>query len=252
MKDEASKDSVIQDIVLMKLVGMKPVIVHGGGNDINIMLKKLNITPVFEEGLRVTDKKTIEVVEMVLAGKINKCLVNKLGLQNVESVGITGKDCRSLICSKKTVNGKDIGYVGEIKKVNNNLIKSLLDNDVIPVIAPIGTDEIGNTYNINADDAASAIASSLKAEKLIYLTDVDGIYKDFEDKDSLISKITPLSGKQLIESGAVSGGMIPKIKNCLESLENGIKSIHIINGNLEHSLLFEIFTDEGIGTMFCE
>jgi acetylglutamate kinase len=127
-----------------------------------------------------------------------------------------------------------------------------LDNDVIPVIAPIGTDEIGNTYNINADDAASAIASSLKAEKLIYLTDVDGIYKDFEDKDSLISKITPLSGKQLIESGAVSGGMIPKIKNCLESLENGIKSIHIINGNLEHSLLFEIFTDEGIGTMFCE
>jgi acetylglutamate kinase len=252
MKDKKSENSVIKDIVLMKLVGMKPVIVHGGGNDINIMLERLNIEPNFIEGLRVTDKKTIEVVEMVLAGKINKNLVNKIQLENAESVGISGKDCRTLMCKKNYVNGKDIGYVGKIEKVNNHLLHSLIDNDIIPVIAPIGTDIEGNTYNINADTAASAIAASLKAENLIYLTDVDGIYRDFDDKDSLISKLDLVSARELIKEDSISGGMIPKIQNCIESLENGIENIHMINGNIEHCLLFEIFTDKGIGTTFTQ
>jgi len=251
MKDKESEDSVIKDIVLMKLVGMKPVIVHGGGKNIN-KLERLNIEPNFIEGLRVTDKKTIEVVEMVLAGKINKNLVNKIQLENAESVGISGKDCRTLMCRKKYANGKDIGYVGEIEKVNNHLLCSLISNDIIPVVAPIGTDVEGNTYNINADTAASAIAASLKAEKLIYLTDVDGIYKNFPDKDSLISKLSLTSAKELLEEETLTGGMIPKIQNCIESLENGIPNIHMINGNIEHSLLFEIFTDMGIGTMFTQ
>jgi acetylglutamate kinase len=250
MKDPDSAAYIIEDIAFMNNMGIKPVIVHGGGDDINKMLTRLDIKPIFEEGLRVTDAETIEVVEMVLAGKINKNIVNQLHMHQAYAAGITGKDCHTLICNKKIINEKDLGYVGEICEVNNRLIHSLLENSIIPVIAPIGTDPQGNTYNVNADDAASAIAASLKAEKLIYLTDVDGIFLDFHNKDSLIRKITPDIGHKLIQDGAVSGGMIPKIKNCLESLEKGTVNIHIVNGNTPHALISILVDNASKGTTF--
>lgn len=250
MDDKEAEDCLIKDIVLMKLVGMNPVVVHGGGKDINEMLEKLNIEARFEKGLRITDAETIEVVEMVLSGKINKNIVKKFQVQGTEAVGISGKDCMTIIAGKKMPGGKDIGYVGEVEKVNTHLLSSLISNDIIPVIAPIGTDKEGNTYNINADTAASAVATALKAEKLVYMTDVDGIYSDFKDKSTHIQRISISDARELVDSGNISGGMIPKIENCIESMEKGINNIHIINGHIHHSLLFELFTDNGIGTMF--
>lgn len=250
MIDENIKESVIEDIVLMKLVGFKPVIVHGGGKDISAMLNKVGIESKFHNGLRVTDEDTVEVVEMVLAGKVNKSVVQLIQNHDIGAVGITGKDGKTLKVKKKEVDGADIGYVGEITSVDTKLIESLLDNDFVPVIAPIGTDVDGKTYNINADYAASAIAGALKAEKLIFLTDVEGVLKDVNDKESLISKITVEEVDIYKAEGIISGGMIPKVECCVEGLHLGVKNVHILDGRVQHSMLLEIFTKSGVGTMF--
>jgi len=250
MVDEKIKEMVIEDIVLMKLVGFKPVIVHGGGKEISKTLNRMGIESEFYNGLRVTTKETVEVVEMVLSGKVNKDVVQLIQNHDLSAVGISGKDGKTLKVNKKIVEGKDIGYVGEIKEVDTRLINSLIDNDFIPVIAPVGTDDLGETYNINADYAASAIAGALKAEKLIFLTDVEGVLKDVNNNASLISQININQVDDYIKSDVISGGMIPKVMCCVEGIEKGVKNVHILDGRVEHSLLLEIFTKSGVGTMF--
>lgn len=252
MVDEEIKGSVIEDIVLMKLVGLKPVIVHGGGKEISKMLDRVGKVSKFLNGLRVTDVETVEVVEMVLSGKVNKDIVQLIQNHELNAVGISGKDGKTLKVKKKEVEGVDIGFVGEITHVDTKLIKSLLDNDFIPVIAPLGTDCKGQTYNINADYAASAIAGALEAEKLFFLTDVEGVLKDVKDSSSLISKIATSEVDNYIEAGVISGGMIPKVQCCVEGINQGVKNVHILDGRVEHSLLLEIFTKNGIGTMIGE
>jgi len=247
MWDEKVKASLIEDIVLMKLVGFKPVVVHGGGKEITTMLEKMQIKSTFHEGLRVTDTGTMEVVEMVLAGKVNKAIVQLIQNHEIGAVGITGKDGQTLKVRK--IDG-DIGFVGEISQVDTKLINTLLDNDFIPVIAPIGTDNEGATYNINADYAASAIAGALTAEKLIFLTDVAGVLEDIEEPSSLISQIAIHEVASYKEKGVISGGMIPKVDCCVEGIEQGVENVHILDGRIEHSLLLEVFTKEGVGTMF--
>lgn len=250
MSNPTLEDLLVKDIVLMKLIGINPVIIHGGGNEITSTLTKLGIKSSFIDGLRITDKQTMEVAEMVLQGKINKKIVNKIQIAGGEAVGISGIDNNTFIVNKKLINGKDIGYVGEIKKTNTKLISTLIDNNFIPVIAPIGTDLEGNTYNINADYAASATAIALNVEKLVFLTDVEGILKDINDSNSLLSVITVKDSENLIKSGVIHSGMIPKIENCIQAIKKGVNRVHIIDGRAPHSLLFEIFTDSGIGTMF--
>ena len=250
MVDEKMKESVIEDIVLMKLVGLKPVIVHGGGKEISDLLNKVGIQSSFVGGLRVTDQDTVDVVEMVLSGKVNKSIVQLIQNHDINAAGISGKDGGTLKVVKKLSEGQDIGYVGEIKEVNTKLILSLIDNDFIPVIAPLGTDMEGQTYNINADYAASAIAGALKAEKLFFLTDVEGVLLDIKDPNSLISKITLDEVKTYTSEGVISGGMIPKVQCCVEGIEAGVKNVHILDGRVEHCLLLEIFTKSGVGTMF--
>ena len=250
MVDEFIKMSVIQDIVLMKLVGLKPIIVHGGGKEISNMLNKIGKETKFVDGLRVTDNETVEVAEMVLSGKVNKDIVQLIENHDINAVGISGKDGKTLKVKKKEVEGFDVGYVGEITTVNTGLIQTLIENDYIPVIAPIGTDDKGDTYNINADYAASSIAGALKAEKLVFLTDVEGILRDINDSSSLISKIEVMEVPEYIEQGVISGGMIPKAQCCASGIHKGVKSVHILDGRVEHSLLLEIFTTSGIGTMF--
>ena len=243
------KDTIIKDIALMKLVGMKPVIVHGGGPDINSFLNRLDIKPNFVNGLRVTDNDTMEVVEMVLCGKLNKSIVTDIELQGVKAVGISGKDGGILKASKINNNDFDYGCVGEVKSVDISLIKSLIDNDFIPVIAPIGKDDYGNTYNINADYVAVAVAGALKSEKLVFLTDVKGVMKDVNDDDSIISFIKSCDIQKLIDDNTISGGMIPKVQCCIAGVDAGVGNVHILDGRVEHSLLLEIFTQKGIGTM---
>lgn len=250
MVDERIKEQVIEDIVLMKLVGFKPVIVHGGGKEISKTLSALQIESEFYNGLRVTSQETVEVVEMVLSGKVNKDIVQLIQNHDLNAVGISGKDARTLKVTKKEVHGKDIGFVGDISEVNTGLIMSLIENDFIPVIAPVGTDCNGQTYNINADYAASAIAGALDAEKLIFLTDVEGVLKDVDDSKSLISKIDVAEVDEYIKEDIISGGMIPKVMCCVEGIEQGVKNVHILDGRVEHSLLLEIFTKSGVGTMF--
>lgn len=250
MVDESIKISVIQDIVLMKLVGLKPVIVHGGGKEISGMLSKIGKESKFVDGLRVTDGETVQVAEMVLSGKVNKDIVQLIENHDINAVGISGKDGKTLKVKKKEVEGYDVGYVGEITKVNTGLIETLLENEYIPVIAPIGTDDNGDTYNINADYAASSIAGALKAEKLVFLTDVEGILRDINDSSSLISRIDVSEVPKYIEKGVISGGMIPKAECCASGIHKGVKSVHILDGRVEHSLLLEIFTKSGVGTMF--
>lgn len=250
MVNEKIKTSVIQDIVLMKLVGFKPVIVHGGGKDISTMLNRVGKETEFINGLRVTDEETVEIVEMVLSGKVNKSIVQLIQNHDIGAVGISGKDGKTLKVEKKSVNEGDIGFVGEVSEVNTQLITSLLENDFIPVIAPVGTDCDGQTYNINADYAASAIAGALKAEKLIFLTDVEGVLRDVNDSKSLISKIEVSEVDKYIEDGVISGGMIPKVECCAYGINQGVKNVHILDGRVEHSLLLEIFTKSGVGTMF--
>ncbi|MDK2805835.1 acetylglutamate kinase [Thermoanaerobacterium thermosaccharolyticum] len=248
MIDCKIKKMVMQDVVLLKFVGLNPVIVHGGGPDINKMLESLNIESKFINGLRVTDEKTMEVVEMVLTGKINKEIVSMLNEIGGKAIGISGKDGKLLVAEKDTTNG-DIGYVGKIEEVNIDVIKMMLDKGYIPVIAPCAVGKDGKTYNVNADTAAGKIAEALKAEKFILLTDVEGILSDVNDKSSVISRIDLDTAKELLTTGQITGGMIPKLKCCIQAVENGVKRAHIIDGRLTHSLLLEIFTDEGIGTM---
>ena len=249
MLNEELKQSVLQDIVLMKLVGIRPVIVHGGGPEINKMLKQIDKKPEFINGLRVTDEETMEIVEMVLSGKVNKDIVMNIQNQGFNAAGISGKDGNILKARKKLIDGQDAGLIGEVTEVNPHLIKILIENDFIPVIAPTGMDEHGNTYNINADYAASAVAGALEAEKLVFLTDIAGVLRDINDNKSIISNMTVSEAKNLIKDGTISGGMIPKVDCCIEGVEKGVKTVHILDGRIEHSLLLEIFTDTGIGTM---
>lgn len=250
MVDERIKEMVIEDIVLMKLVGLKPVIVHGGGNEISELLKKIGKKSEFVNGLRVTDGETVDVVEMVLSGKINKGIVQLIQNHGINAVGISGKDGSTLKVKKIMEEGVDYGFVGEITNVDPKLINSLLENDFIPVIAPLGTDENGQTYNINADYAASAIAGALNAEKLLFLTDVEGVLSNVSDKTSLISKITVDEVAKYKSDGTISGGMIPKVDCCVEGIKAGVKNVHILDGRVEHCMLLEIFTKSGVGTMF--
>lgn len=249
MLDPNINKTIVQDIVLLKLVGLKPVIVHGGGPEINGMLKRLDIQSEFINGLRITTKETMEVVEMVLAGKVNKQIVEMISEQGGCPVGLCGKDGKMLRAKKLEKDGIDLGFVGEIEKVNTRLIKSLLDNSFIPIIAPIGADDEGNTYNINADYAAVAIASALHAEKLVFLTDVEGVLKDKEKPDSLISFLSDEEAKGYIQSGVIAGGMIPKVECCMKAINQGVPMVHILDGRKQHALILEIYTPNGIGTM---
>lgn len=247
MVDEKLQESVIKDVALLKLVGMKPIIVHGGGKEISKWIDKVGMETKFIQGLRVTDDPTMEVAEMVL-NKVNKNLVAKLEKLGVKAAGISGKDGGTLHVEKKLAKGEDIGFVGNVTAVNTNLIDTLIDDDFIPVIAPIGLDDEFNTYNINADDAACAIAKAIGAEKLAFLTDIEGVCKDVNDKSTLISILTLKSAKKLVSDGIVGGGMIPKINNCVNAVENGVERVHILDGRREHCLLLEFFTNKGIGT----
>ncbi|MFI5358750.1 MAG: acetylglutamate kinase [Halanaerobiales bacterium] len=251
MRDELLKRKLIEDITLLKLVGINPVIVHGGGPAINEMLKRLNVESKFVNGLRVTDRETMEVVEMVLGGSINKEIVDMINQQRGRAVGISGKDGGLIKARKKRFADSDIdlGFVGEVESIDPAIVENLIANDYIPVIAPIGSDEEGNTYNINADTVAGKLAIALKAEKLIYLTDVDGIRLDPDDEQSRASVLSISEIKELIDAGRIKGGMLPKVESCMEAVSKGVVRTHILSGLIPHPLLLEIFTDQGIGTM---
>ena len=256
MINEDLKEKVMQDITLMKYVGIRPVIVHGGGPDITGFLKKVGKQSEFVSGLRVTDEETVEIAEMVLDGKVNSEIVTLLNRRGVRAVGLSGKDAGMIQAHKKLATvyegdearQVDIGYVGEVEKVNTSLLEDLLEQDYIPVIAPIGVGINGESYNINADYVAAEIAGALQAEKLLLLTDIEGIYKDFHDKSTFISTLTQAQAKGYIKDGTIAGGMIPKVEACLCALEKGAGKTHIIDGRLDHSLILEIFTSKGIGT----
>ena len=247
MPSDEIKTNVIKDVTLLKLVGFKPIIVHGGGKDISKWVEKVGMEAKFVNGLRVTDADTMEIAEMVL-NKVNKNLVQLVEELGVKAVGISGKDGHLLHVKKKFSDGKDIGYVGEITAVDPKILFDLLERDFLPIVAPTGLDDDYKTYNINADDAACAIAKAVEAEKLAFLTDIEGIYRDINDKSSFISRISTKEAKELLNNGIVGGGMLPKLNNCIDAVENGVKNVHILDGRLLHCLLLEIFTDEGIGT----
>ena len=257
MINEELKHKVMEDVSLLKYVGMRPVIVHGGGPDITQFLKKVGKQSAFVSGLRVTDEETVEIAEMVLDGKVNSDIVNMLNCRGVKAVGLSGKDAGLIKASKKLATvydeaGKqanvDIGYVGQVAAIDTSILDTLLDNGYIPVIAPIGVGDDGESYNINADYVAAEIAGALKAEKLLLLTDTEGVYKDFEDKDTFISTLTVAEAKDYIKTGIIYGGMIPKIEACLKSIESGTNKVHIIDGRQPHSIILELLTSSGIGT----
>jgi len=243
------KNTLIKDIALMKYVGFKPVLVHGGGKDINRMLEKLDIKSEFKNGLRVTDEKTMEVVQMVLAGKLNKDLATELCAQGIKAVGICGKDADFLKVKKLKSKGCDLGLVGEITEVDTSLINTLIDNDFVPVISPIGVGPDGKSYNINADYAAVAVAGALHAQKLVFVTDVPGVLADIDDPSSVISVMSVKEVKNMIKNGIISGGMIPKVDCCIAGVDAGVDNVHILDGRIEHCLILEIFTKKGIGTL---
>lgn len=247
MVDESLKKSVIRDVTLLKLVGFKPIIVHGGGKEISKWVGKVGMEPEFINGLRKTDAPTMEIAEMVL-GKVNKSLVQMVQELGVNAIGISGKDGGLLKVKKKYSKGQDIGYVGEITEVNAKVLYDLLEKDFLPIVCPVGLDDNFESYNINADDAACAIAQAVSAEKLAFLTDVKGVYRDPEDKSSLISELSVSEARELIDSGTVGGGMLPKLNNCMEAIEDGVSRVHILDGRIPHCLLLEIFTNRGIGT----
>ena len=247
MVDEQLKKTVIQDVVLLKLVGFKPIIVHGGGKEISRWVSKVGKEPQFINGLRVTDGETMELAEMVL-NKVNKELVALVESLGVKAVGVSGKDGNLLKVEKKFSNGQDIGFVGNITEVNPKILSDLLEKDFLPIVCPVGLDENFQTYNINADDAACAIAKQMHAEKLAFLTDIEGVYRDPEDPSTLISKLFVKEARELINSGNVGGGMIPKLQNCVDAIEGGVSRVHILDGRIKHCLFLEIFTDKGIGT----
>ncbi|KGI56308.1 acetylglutamate kinase [Campylobacter sp. MIT 97-5078] len=243
MENEALKISVMQDIALLKLVGLKPVIVHGGGKEITSMCGKLGVKSEFKNGLRISSKEAVEVAEMVLF-KINKTLVQNLECQGVKALGICGKDGGLLHCEKQD---ESLGFVGHIKSVRQSVLKDLLEKDFLPIIAPIGMNENYESFNINADDVACEVSKALRAEKLVFLSDVEGLYKNYEDKNSLISRIGIKEAKELIKH--TQGGMLVKLNSCVDALENGVKRVHILDGRVKHSLLLEIFTNDGLGTL---
>lgn len=248
MADETLKESVMRDIALLKSVGMQPVIVHGGGKEITKWVELNGMKSEFYNGYRITGPETMKIAEMVLGG-VNKGLVSHMESLGVKSVGLSGKDGSMLRVRKKTIDDIDIGFVGDVTKVNTNLIKTLLKDDYVPVICPIGLDKDYNMYNINADEAASEIAIELQAEKLAFLTDTEGFYLDYNDKDSLISRISVQESEKLIKEGKIDGGMLPKMLNCIKAANNGVTRVHILDGRQIHSILLEIFTKEGIGTL---
>lgn len=247
MVDGELKKNVIKDVTLLKLVGFKPIIVHGGGKEISRWVEKVGMEPKFINGLRVTDEETMEIAEMVL-NKVNKSLVQMVQELGVKAVGISGKDGGLLTVEKKYSDGQDIGFVGEITEVNPKVIYDLLEKDFLPVVCPIGLDKEFQTYNINADDAACAVARAVHAEKLAFLTDVEGVYRNPADKGSLISELGVGDAKKLIGEGNIGGGMLPKLNNCIDAIENGVSRVHILDGRIPHCLLLEIFTNKGIGT----
>lgn len=247
MSNVELQKSVIQDVTLLKLVGFKPIIVHGGGKEISRWMNKVGKESEFVNGLRVTDAETMEIAEMVL-NKVNKSLVNMVSELGVKAVGISGKDGQLLKVEKKYSDGKDIGFVGNITEVSPQVLYDLLEKDFLPIVAPVGFGDDYNSYNINADDAACAIAKAVGADKLVFLTDIEGLYKDINDKDSFISRITASEANKLISDGIIGGGMLPKLGNCTSAIENGVNRVHILDGRIPHSMLLEIFTNEGIGT----
>lgn len=248
MVDEELKKHVIQDVVLLKLVGFKPIIVHGGGKEISKWVNKVGMEPQFVNGLRVTDESTMEIAEMVL-NRVNKSLVQMMNELGIKAVGISGKDGMMLKCDKKYSQGADIGFVGDIREVNPQIIYDLLEKDFLPIICPIGYDDNYLSYNVNADDAACAIATAVQAEKLAFLTDVEGLYRDFEDKNSLIPEMTIEEAETFVNSGSLGGGMLPKLQNCIDAIKEGVNRVHILDGRIPHCLLLEFFTNKGIGTV---
>ena len=247
MSNEELQKNVIKDAVLLKLVGFKPIIVHGGGKEISKWVSKVGKESTFVNGLRVTDEETMEIAEMVLS-KVNKRLVTMVQELGVKAVGISGKDGGLLQVEKKYAGGQDIGFVGNITHVEPKVLWDLLENDFLPIVAPIGLDENFQSYNINADDAACAVAKAVGAEKLAFLTDIEGLYRDFNDKSSFISRLSASEAQELIDSGMIGGGMLPKLGNCTDAIRNGVNRVHILDGRIPHSLLLEIFTNKGIGT----
>ena len=247
MANEELQKNVIKDVTLLKLVGFKPIIVHGGGKEISKWVSKVGKEAEFVNGLRVTDAETMEIAEMVLS-KVNKRLVTMVEELGVKAVGISGKDGGLLKVDKKYSDGKDIGYVGDIKGVDPKILYDLLEKDFLPIVAPIGLSDEFESYNINADDAACAIAKAVHAEKLAFLTDIEGLYKDINDKSSFISRLSATEADDLINSGIIGGGMLPKLNNCTEAIKNGVNRVHILDGRIPHCLLLEIFTDHGVGT----
>ena len=253
MENEKSKLAFIEDVALLKLVGINVVIVHGGGKKITEMLNTMNIPVNFKNGLRVTDHATVEIVEMVLSGKINKEITGELCKHGLSAIGISGRD-GSLLKAVKVYayNGEekvDIGFVGEITHVNKDLINNLVEDGYVPVVSPVAEDDEGNVYNVNADYVAESISSAIKAEKLILLSDIKGLYKDVKDEATFISSIKVGEVRELISQGAIDGGMIPKMDCCIKAIEEGTKDVHLIDGRVTHSLLIEIFTNAGNGTM---
>ena len=247
MVDEELKRHVIEDVTLLKLCGFKPIIVHGGGKEISKWVGKVGKEPQFINGLRVTDEETMEIAEMVL-GRVNKSLVQLVESLGVRAIGISGKDGELLKVEKKLSNGEDIGFVGDVKQVNAQILYDLLEKDFLPIVAPIGLDEEFRTYNINADDAACAIAKAVGADKLVFLTDIEGLYRDINDKSSFISRLTASEAEELIGEGVIGGGMLPKLNNCTAAIRNGVNRVHILDGRIPHCLLLEIFTNSGVGT----
>jgi acetylglutamate kinase len=247
MKDGALKAGVVRDIVFLCSVGVRPVVVHGGGPEINIWLDKLGIEPQFKDGLRVTDADTMDVVEMVLVGRVNKELVSLINQAGGAAVGLCGKDGN--LISARPIEKEGVGFVGEITSINQGLIESLVSHGYVPIVSSVAADGNGQAYNINADTVAGEIAAALQAEKLILLTDTPGILEDYHDYSTLIAKLDIQKARELIDRGIVSGGMIPKVNCCVRSLAQGVKAAHILDGRMPHALLLEILTDEGIGSM---
>ncbi len=252
MVDEGLKSAVLQDIVLLRYVGMRPVLVHGGGPEVSALMKRLGKEPEFVQGLRVTDAETMEIAEMVLGGRLNKHLVDGLQRAGGRAVGLSGKDGRTILARKLETHGGlrvDLGFVGEITALDPSLIRLLLENGYIPVLSSVAVGEDGTSYNINADTLAGRLAAELSAAKFVMLTDVRGLLRDPKDDASLVARLTASTAREMIAAGAVGGGMIPKIEACLEASFGGVERVHIIDGRIPHSLLMEIFTDQGIGTL---
>lgn len=254
MGEQELGSSIVTDVVLMKYVGMNPILIHGGGREISQLMARLGKEPVFVDGLRVTDAETVEIAEMVLAGKVNKALVKAINSEGGQAIGLSGNDGGLIIAARRRHRGRDgqpvdLGFVGDVKAVNPSILKTLCDAGYIPVVAPVAAGEDGHTYNINADTVAGEIARAMKADKLVILTDVEGIHVTDGGQKRFLSTLTRSQAEVMIAEGSLNGGMIPKVRACLRALPEGVAKAHIINGNQPHSLLLEIFTDQGVGTM---